>query len=189
MRNALGAVGLSESNRATLQAVLTTDYNVILKQLARRLGSAELAGEVLQETFLRLDRVSDAAAVRKPKEFLFQIASNIAADHRRFERRFLSTTEVDSLLDVRDETPDPAKIVEARSELKALERALGELSPRQREVFRAAMLHNMPDHEIAARLNINVRTVESNLNHALKYCAARLGRALTRRAGGPRPRG
>jgi RNA polymerase sigma-70 factor, ECF subfamily len=179
---------LSVSNRATLQAVLTTDYNGLFKQLARRLGSAELAGDALQETFLRLDRVSDATIVRRPREFLFRVASNIAADHRRVERRYLSTAEVISLLDVRDEAPDPAKVVEARSELEALGRALGELSPRRRRVFRAAMLENMPDHEIATLLNINVRTVESDLKYALKYCASRLGRNLTRRCGGPRPR-
>jgi RNA polymerase sigma-70 factor (ECF subfamily) len=185
---AWGRLVLSVSNRATLQAVLTTDYNGLFKQLTRRLGSAELAGDALQETFLRLDRVSDATIVRRPREFLVRVASNIAADRQRVERRYLSAAEVVSLLDVRDEAPDPAKVVEARSELEALGRALAELSPRRRRVFRAAMLENMPDHEIAALLNINVRTVESDLKYALKYCASRLGRNLTRRCGGPRPR-
>jgi RNA polymerase sigma-70 factor (ECF subfamily) len=171
-----------------LQAVLTADYNTLSRQLTRRLGSAELASEALHETFLRLDRMSDATSVRSPKDFLFRIAVNIATDRRRVERRYLSAAEVDYLLDVPDDSPDPAEIAEARSELEALDRALAELSPRRREVFKAAILQKIPDHKIAARLGINVRTVETDLKHALSHCASRLGRKLIRRPGGPRPR-
>jgi RNA polymerase sigma-70 factor (ECF subfamily) len=176
------------SNRITLQTALTADYHPLHKRLTRRLGSAELACEALHETFLRLDRLTDAVLIIRPKEFLFRIAVNIAADRRRVERRYLSAAEVDSLLEVKDESPDPAQIVEARSEFEALERALAELPARQSEVFRAAMLRKMPDHKIAELLGINVRTVESDLRQALTYCAQRLGRKLTRRPGGPRPR-
>ena len=165
-----GEPAVTNSNRTTLRAVLTADYQGLFRRLTRRLGSAELACEALHETFLRLDRVSDESAVRSPKDFLFRIALNLATDRRRIERRYLSAEAIDGLLAIPDSAPDPAAIAEARSEIEALDRALAELSYRCREVFSCAIVKRMPDHEIAARLGVSVRTEEVDLKHALTVC-------------------
>jgi RNA polymerase sigma-70 factor (ECF subfamily) len=179
---------LTGSNRTTLRSVLAADYGGLFKRLTRRLGSAELAGEALQETFLRVERVSDATLVHSPNDFLFRIALNVATDRRRVERRHLSLDAVDALLNIPDDTPDASTIVEGRQEIEALDRALAELPSRSRQVFMAAVVKKMPDHEIATLLGVSVRTVEIDLKNALKHCAERLGRTLIRRAGGPRPK-
>jgi RNA polymerase sigma-70 factor (ECF subfamily) len=183
-----GRPAVTNSNRTTLRAVLTADYHGLFRRLTRRLGSAELACEALHDTFLRLDRVSDESDVRSPKDFLFRIALNLATDKRRIDRRYLSAEEIDGFLTLPDSAPDPASIAEARSEIEALDRALAELPLRCREVFMCAIVERMADHEIASRLGVSVRTVEIDLRNTLKHCASRLGRTLTRRGGGPRPR-
>ena len=48
------------------------NYDGLVKKLARRLGSSEFAYEALHETFLRLDRVTDAVPVRSPADYIFQ---------------------------------------------------------------------------------------------------------------------
>ncbi len=168
--------------------MLAADYGGLFKRLTRRLGSAELACEALHETFLRVDRVTDAAPVRSPKDFLFRIALNVATDRRRIERRYLSADAIDALMEIPDEAPDAAAILEGRQEIEALERALAELPGRCRQVFMKAVVQKLPDQEIAALLGVSVRTVEIDLKQALKHCAARLDRTLIRRAGGPRPK-
>lgn len=183
-----GQLLLTGVNRTTLRTVLAADYSGLFRRLTRRLGSAELAGEALQETFLRVERVTDNVPVHSPKDFLFRIALNVATDRRRVDRRLLSLDAVDALLDIPDEAPDAAAIVEGRQDIEALDRALAELPPRARQVFMAAVVRKLPDHEIATLLGVSVRTVEIDLKNALKHCAERLGRTLLRRAGGPRPR-
>lgn len=178
---------LTGSNRSTLRAALTADYHGLFKRLTRKLGSAEMACEALHETFLRVERVTDADPVRSPKDFLYRIALNVATDRRRAER-FLSAEAIDEFLQIADEAPDAATILEGRQEMEALQRALAELPPRSRAIFKAAVVEKLPDQEIATMLGVSVRTVEIDLKHALKHCAGRLDRTLIRRAGGPRPR-
>lgn len=180
-------MGVTDTNRTILRGALLADYDDLSKQLTRRLGSADFAHEALHEAFLRFERVTDIAPVRSPKAYLFRTVINVARDRRRAGRYRVSASEVDALLDVVDEAPDPARVVEARSEIEALKQALMELSDRQRQIFLAAVVEEIPHREIAQRLGINVRTVQLDLTHALKYCAVRLKRKLIRRFG-PRDR-
>ena len=171
-----------------LRAVLAADYSGLFKRLTQRLGSSELACEALQETFLRVERVTETSPVRSPKDFLFRIALNVATDQRRVGKRYLSAEAVHEFLDIPDESPDAASILEGRQDIEALQRALAELPTRTRAVFMAAVVKKMPDHAIATQLGVSVRTVEIDLKQALIHCATRLDRTLVRRAGGPRPR-
>jgi len=166
--------------------MVLADYHGLSKQLARTLGSTDLAHEALHDAFLRLDRATETTEVKSPKAYLFRIAINVARDRMRARRHRVSTSEIDDLLDVVDEAPDPSRVVEARLEVEALKDALMELSPRQRQIFLAAVVEELPHREIAKRLGINARTVQIDLTHALKFCAVRLKRKLIRRFG-PRP--
>jgi len=184
----MSQLDLADSNRSTLRDLLLSDYNDLSRRLSRRLGSLDLAREVLQETFLRLERAVELRPMRSPKAYLFKIAVNIAIDRRRAETRRLTECEVDSLFELADDSPDPARIVEARSEIEVLKRAVAELPRRRREMFLAARMQEVPHRDIAKRFGVTVRTVELELKQALEHCALRLNRNVTPRFG-PRPRG
>jgi RNA polymerase sigma-70 factor (ECF subfamily) len=175
-------------NRIRLCNQLVESYDDLVVQLTRRFGSSDFAYETLHETFLRLDRVSDATLVRSPKDYIFRTAINIAKDHKKAQNYRVSAAEVDALLDVCDETPDPARIAEARSEVEAFKRALGELPVRRQEVLRKIAIEGKSPQEVAASLQVSTRTVEIELKQALSHCAAGLSRKLTPRIGGPRLR-
>jgi RNA polymerase sigma-70 factor (ECF subfamily) len=174
---------VANPNRALLRRVLLADYKDFFDGLKRRLGSADLAGEALQETFLRLEKVPQAKPLHSPKSYLYRIAVNIAIDRRRAEARRLTSTEVECLMDLADPAPDPARIVEARSEIEHLKRAVAELPPRRREILLAARLHEVPNREIAKRFGVTVRTIETELKAAVEHCASRLERNATLRYG------
>lgn len=178
---------MSESNRKLLRETLSADYEGLAKRLARCLGSADLAREALHETFLRVDRVSEAASVRSPADYLFRTAINVAKDRRKSDRRLLSAAEIASICDIPDDGADPSMIVEARLELEELGKALAELPNRRRDVFMAAHVEQLPHDEIATRFGINVRTVAFDLQHAMEHLSCRLGRKIIRRFG-PRPK-
>jgi RNA polymerase sigma factor (sigma-70 family) len=163
--------GLSDLRRRFLQR-----YDELKLRLTRRLGSAELAGDVMQDTWLRLEAADGATAVHHADSYLFTVAVNIARDRRRAEARRLTSNEVESLLDIPDEAPNQMVIAEGRSELRALETILLELPPRQRAILLAARLDDMPRTDIAKRFNISVRLVQRELLEAQNYCASRLKR-------------
>jgi RNA polymerase sigma-70 factor (ECF subfamily) len=172
-RQRIGA--MTESTLAELRRLLVDDYHDLKKRLARRFGSADFAGEVLHEAWLRLDR-SDAsalsAAVHNPKAYLYRVALNVANDQKRAEKRWLGKVDVDALCREAQNELDPGRIAEARSELGHLANAINALPPRRRAVFIAARLEHLPYKAIAARLGITVRVVERELRIALETLSA-----------------
>jgi RNA polymerase sigma factor (sigma-70 family) len=166
---------MTDGSLATLRHVLIVRYDDLRQRLTRRLGSAELASEALQDTYLRLEGASGIASVRSPASYLFRMAFNIAVDHRRARARRLARTEVHSLLDIADDAPDAARTVAARLEVEALARMAG-MPLRRRSILMAARLDGVPQREIAERFGISLTLVEKELKLAQEYCAARLGR-------------
>jgi RNA polymerase sigma factor (sigma-70 family) len=169
---------MTDSNTAGLREVLVARYDDLRSRLSQRLGSAELAGEALQDTWLRLDQGDGIASVRRPMAYLFRMAFNIAVDRLRAQNRRLTTTEVQTLIETADEAPDPARTAEARFEVAALVRIMAELSPRQRSILLAARLDGTSQRKIAEQLGISLSLVEKELRLAQEYCAARLDRKL-----------
>nr|WP_255608011.1 RNA polymerase sigma factor [Methylosinus sp. Sm6] len=169
-------------------AQLVQNYDELARQLTRRLGSSDFAHEALHEAFLRFDRVNDVTPVRSPKDYIFCAAVNIAKDRKKAGQRRLSATTVDELLDLCDESPDPSRVAEARSEIEAFKRAMEALPARRREVLHRIAIEGRTAQEVAASLQVTTRTVETDLKHALMHCADSLSRTPVVRLGGPRPR-
>lgn len=173
--------GLSEVGRSmtiesisSLRTLLLAEYVDFDRRLTRRLGSPDLASEALNETYLRLESMRELGEVRSPKAYLFRIALNIAADRRRAEKRRLTSDEVDALLDIPDDRPDAARVIEDRSEVNLLRHAIAELPERRRRVLTLSRIDGMPNREIAVLLGVTVRTVETDLKQAVEHCADRL---------------
>lgn len=181
---------MTEMSWTTLRQLLVDRYDDLRRRLAHRLGSTELATEILHETYLRLGRGrAEVGPVHSPNAYLFRTALNVAADHhRQTKSRRLNNLEVETLRGIADEALDSAKATEARLEVGALERALEELTPRRRAILIAARLEEVPHAEIAARFGISTRMVEKELKHALLHCSARLDKTLTRRFGPHAPK-
>jgi RNA polymerase sigma factor (sigma-70 family) len=159
-----------------LRNLLLADYSGLDRRLTRRLGSADFASDVLQETYLRLEAMTDIGPVRSPKAYLFEIALNIAKDRKRAESRRLTVDEVDRLLEIPDDRPDAARVIEDRSEIDRLRRAIAELPERRRQVLVLSRIEGTPNRDIAKLFGVTVRTIEIELKHAVEHCAERLQR-------------
>lgn len=174
---------VSDLGRAVLRQLLLGGYGELKTRLAQRLGSAELAADVLQDTWLRLERAAPAGPVRQPKSYLLRIAYNIALKRRQAEHETVTLDDARTALDLSDDAPDPASVVEWRSEIAMLQQAVAELTPRQQDILVASRLNNVPLAELAARHGISQRWVERELRHAVLHCARRLDRKVVQRFG------
>jgi DNA-directed RNA polymerase specialized sigma24 family protein len=61
---------MSDSSLVSLLQTIVERYDEIKAKLARSIGSRELAGEVLHETYLRLLRSDAVGAIEKPDAFI-----------------------------------------------------------------------------------------------------------------------
>ena len=163
------------SGNAALRGVLLDGYDDFVRKLTVRTRCSERARDALQDAFLRIETGPDIAEVAKPAAYVMRIATNIAIDRRRSERRRLSADEVDALLDIPDDAPTPADEVASRSDLAAFSRALAELPERRRAILEAS-LGGEARRSIAARFSVSERTIDFELKRALDHARSVLSR-------------
>jgi RNA polymerase sigma-70 factor (ECF subfamily) len=164
---------MTDTPRTLLKKLLVSRYANLIRLLERTTGSKGRAADALHETWLRLQTTPEGSAV--PSEaYLFRMATNVAIDQFRREKRHVNEGEIDEMFQVEDETANPERIVTARLEIEALKVVVQELTPRRREILRAARLEGELNKDIAQRLGISVRLVEQELSHALKHCNSRM---------------
>ncbi|PYB79938.1 RNA polymerase sigma factor [Pseudomonas soli] len=173
---------MNKPRDSALVKLFLTSYDTFRVRLRRRLGSDDLANDVLQETYLRVDRMDAAHDLHKPGAYLYRMALNVAADRREADARLLTGAEIETLLQVAEDQ-DPARIVGGQREIQSLLGALYELPARRRRIFIAARLEEASHKEISQRFGISTRTVEKELKAALGHCAMRLDRKVFQRFG------
>jgi len=162
---------MSDAN-LSLRDLLARQYSFLLDQLSRRLRSTELAQEALHDTYLRLERGKEVGEVHNPVGYLFRVAINAAIDHRRLNRRLLTFLEIDGAFDLPDDAPDPAREVEARSEMNAFQSALSSMPKRRQAIFLAYFSEGLAIKEIAKRFGLSNRMIDLEIRKARDHCAA-----------------
>lgn len=105
------------------------------------------------------------------RSWLYGIVRRVAADHRRSRSRH--ERKLDALPEP-TRPPDVEAEVAERELIGALERALAELEPSQRDAFVLAELEGMTAREIADALAANPNTVASRLRAARAHVSAAL---------------
>jgi RNA polymerase sigma factor (sigma-70 family) len=104
------------------------------------------------------------------------MAVNIAVDMQRRDGRSLPFDEVLELMDLADTVPGPEQIAEGRSSMEALLKIIDRLPERQRQVVLLVHWESMEQKDVARRLGVSLRTVESDLKKAHDYLIARKNR-------------
>jgi RNA polymerase sigma-70 factor (ECF subfamily) len=176
-----------DSNRLLLNDTLVKLYEQLKSRLTKRFGSAETATELLHETFLRVHEPAVIGEVRQPQSYLYRIALNVAADSGRAARRRDEGYDIDAVHHAEIDQPDMERVVDARSELRALESALAELPELRQAIFIAAIVDEEPYKSIARRYGVSLRTVEREIARVLRHCRLRLQRAPSERPIGEEP--
>ena len=174
-----------------LEAYLENE--LALKRFLRRfIKSREGADDLAQEAFLRAFAAESGHSIQSPKAFLFKVARNLALN----ELAKLSSASTEPLGDfegqqVLEDSSQAAvdDAVDGRERIRMLARAIAALPPQCAKVFVLRKMQGLPQKEIAARLNISVRTVENHVALGLVRCKAYMrahGGASEQGAGGSR---
>ena len=166
---------MQELSRSALYDTYLSRREDLVRFLAARTADRAVAEDLVQELYLRLERVDLSAGVENPVAYLYRMASNLALDHRRGQerarRRDLEWVDANSSrlgTETVDEAVPPDETLHARGRLARLIQAVEELTPHCRRVF---VLHKLKGHshaEVARMLGISRSTVEKHMTTALK---------------------
>ena len=157
-----------------LEAYLENE--LALKRFLRRfIKSREGADDLAQEAFLRAFAAESERLITSPKAFLFKVAKNLALN----ELAKQSSAAIEPLGDFEDQEvlQDSSQAavddaVDGRERIRMLARAIAALPPQCAKVFILRKMQGLSQKEIAARLNISVRTVENHVALGLVRCKA-----------------
>ena len=163
-------VARSRRDPEQFTAVYDRYFRDIYRYVAGRLDT-QAADDIAAETFLvafgQRDRFDPGRGSLRP--WLFGIATNLVARHRRTEARHyraLSHTGTESVIESHENrvvTSVTAEQMRAR-----LIRALAALSPGERDVVLLVALSQLSHEEVAEALGISYGTVGSRLSRARK---------------------
>ena len=139
----------------------------------------ETAKEIVQDAFLNLWEKRDTIDMDRPvKSYLTMVihnkCSNYLRDNRKFDQYILN---IENLVDI-PEYEGTDSLVE--DELKAkIDAAIGELPEKCREIFVMNRYESLKYQEIANKLQISVKTVETQMSKALQHMRVRLAEYIT----------
>ena len=148
----------------------------LLQYAARITGDRERARDVVQETFVQLQRASRRQVDPAPAKWLFTVCRNRALNVCRKERRMMYLE--DEILG-KQQAPDagPVERLEQKEAGGFLLRIIGTLPPRQQEVLQLKFQNDLSYQEISDITHLSVSNVGVLIHNALKTLRERYAKA------------
>ncbi len=159
------------SNKGKLAQYFATYGNDVRAYIRSRVGSPDLADDLLQQTFLRLLQRANWATVDNPKAYLKTTARNVLADHYKLKSVSFNAAGVEySEQRDADETWGPGRLLQSHQQLDRLAGALEALSSTVRRSFILCRFFGYTHAEAGEVLGISPRTVEKHVAKGLAAC-------------------
>lgn len=163
------------TNSFALSRLLITERHSLLRRLVTIVGSEPAAEDVAQALWLRIQRIEDEPPIVNKRSFLFRLASNLAIDHLRAERRRNALfTDDTAAASIAAADPDAETRLLDMEKLRQLDAVVATLPLRCRQVFVLIKIDELGIPETAARLGISEDMVRKHIRHALRLCHAAL---------------
>ena len=131
----------------------------------KRTNDADVATELVQLTFIKLWRYRSHLNEALPlSQQLFRIARTTLIDVLRRKAQHRSFPVATDQL---PELPDNSRVSQERESLDMVHRAMEHLSPERKKIIQYR-INGFSNREIAAHLSISLKTVENQVNRAIK---------------------
>lgn len=158
-----------QGEQEAFQILVNRHKNYIFTLLYRELNHRETAEDLAQDVFVKIFRsVSQFRGEAKFTTWLYRMTMNILLDYRRAQKRRPLTTIMDSIrtwfTDQRDEKPEERVL--ALEQQQQVHQILHRMSEKYRIVLELYHLQQFSYQEMAAILDVPVRTIETRLYRA-----------------------
>lgn len=170
------AVEAGRMNGQQMEALLQRFERPLLQYATRILGDSDLARDVVQETFVKLQNEKRQQLDDAPAKWLFTVCRNGALNICRKEKRMTYLDQ--EILETREsDQPAPSEKLEAREASGFLLKILATLPPRQQEVLQLKFQNDLSYQEISEITHLSVSNVGVMIHNALKTLRQRYGQA------------
>ena len=164
----------SRKKRKALLNCVSTVFSEIERRSAISLYDKSMAADLTQNVFLKIwEKHETIDPEQNFDAYLFTIARNLV--YKETENRLLSEKLTESL---QRQLSDVDSLMEERIDAESLREYINslieELPPSRREIFRLSRHEHLSYREIAERLSISEKTVETQVNRALRFLRDRL---------------
>ncbi len=171
-------MGAAETDlQRDVHALYSDHHGWLFAWLRRKLGCADNAADVAQDTFVRIIVSRDALlGMREPRPYLATTARRLLIDRARrqkLEQAYLA--ELARTAEHVDGYPSPEQIHVTVEALDQIGTALGDLPDKVRQAFLMHYLDGDTHRTVAARLGVTDRMVRKYLTRALLHCQRRAG--------------
>ncbi len=166
-KDSLYIKGLKEGDRIVFEQIFREYYPFLCNFARRYTSDKSSAEEVVQDFFCRLwDKQNEISISTGLSSYLRKSVINHCLNFNRkleTERKFVSFGE--NLEEVYGTTD-----INSNNELSEhLSKALSQLPEKRREIFELSRFEGLKYHEIAQKLNINIKTVETQMTRSLDF--------------------
>ena len=169
---------MAETKKTLVERLFAEHGGALQAFLFRRVHKHPDAAELAQEVYVRMLRVPDMESVRNPEAYLYTVASNLAKEHARHQRRDGDVVDVDDpfVQEQLAELPSYAGQLDAQERIKRLREVLHQLSPKCQAAVVLQYWHGLSYDEIGQRLGVSTNMVKKYLSQALVHCRRRMAR-------------
>lgn len=150
-------------------------YQQIKNFIYYKTANAALSEDLAQECFLKIWEKRQKIDPVTAKNYLYTIAKNLAVDHIKKQKSFFS------FINKKHKTDDgetPLYVLEEKEFDAKLQKAMAELTEKQRIVFLMNRVDDLTYQEIANRLGLSVKAVEKRMMQALKQLKEYIGQKI-----------
>jgi RNA polymerase sigma-70 factor (ECF subfamily) len=165
--------GIRQSDSAsfkTLFELLTKSLHYFIFVKVR---NSEAAKDIVQDTFIRIwetrHQLNEDLSL---KSYAYKIADNLALNHLRHNKVISNFHQNLELEPLNEDTPHT--LLESSEFHESFLHAIEQLPTQTRIVFLMSRTENLSYNEIAERLGISIKTVESHIGKALKLLRIQL---------------
>jgi len=160
---------MKDPNFSKFKKIFDQYQSDIFNFLHYKTGNLQVAEDILQETFIKLwenrDNIKEELSV---KSFLYTIANNMALNYFRHKKIVIKYQVEKQQSDLDHFQNSPDRIYEKKELQENLMQAIEQLPEKTRIVFMMSRFNKLKYNEIAERLEISIKTVESHIGKALK---------------------
>lgn len=156
--------------------VFIASQEALHRFLTRYLECSDTAWDLVQDLYLRLDRMPPVSDPEQARAWLFRVATNLARDHVRLHRRRDALLKTAWEGDSEYTTPTPEDVVLGQEQIRTVQAALADLPNRCAEILFLSRVEGLTHAAIAQQLGISKSLVEKYVIRALNHCRRRLSR-------------
>lgn len=141
-------------------------YTPIKNFLYYKSGDVDLSEDITQDVFMKLWDKREDVQQETVKSYLYTIANNMLLNKIRHDKVVLSFAEKNKN---QQEEQSPEFTLEEKEFKIELERVIGAMPEKQREVFLMNRIEEMTYKDIADSLQLSVKAVEKRMHGALAH--------------------